>query len=786
MVKNLTKNALAGMLFLATVGSAFAQVVPMSHSTTPTLVNVNTTDFPNVNTYTLIGSDDTLANTPTYRFGGSADGAGLLLNGDGTFTLLVNHEDNYGVSRIILDNTFTPVSGEWLVNSNAGRWRLCSATMATPAIHGFGPTFLTCGESSIESMTHAIDPYSLTLYTDSTSTVASLAVGIGKWNAENAVPLPWNTFGKTVVIVGDDDSGNNGGQVVLYVADNAGDLNNGDVYVLRRRDLNQEEMNMAVGTGYPVEFVQINNQASLTGAQLDAESNNLSAIKFGRVEDLDYRKGSDAAAREIFFTVTGQNNTGNNANYVRTKWGRVYKLVLNANNPLKGFLTPILGGDDKQSSNPAFEFMNPDNICATKDYVYVQEDPNAYSGGNSSNANYQYENHDARIYQYDLINKSFKIFMELDHHRSALDSAYYNRNSAGNAYQKSINGSWEYGAFIDISEETAVDNLFLLSIQPHTWRGPLYQGIDGGTLRPNENQASSLLLVENVPTVNCGGSSAAPSALNVTNTTSTTADLTWSSNGMVTPDSFIVRVASATNPTLYTYYYVAGAVNNTLTISNLVPCETYTWQVRNRCAGYNFGWATAPMHTFNSGNTPVACVTVWNTQVVVSNCSTATINWTPCASADSFRLRIKPAVGPVMYATVVNGNSITLNNLMTGSYMVRIQSWCNNQMVTTGNITVNMPSCREAGNAVANVSALTVSPNPTNGPVAVEYFAVESVNYEITVLELTGREIKMMDGSFNTGSNKVIVDLSDLTYGSYLIQVKAGEEVTTTKVVVNN
>ena len=178
MVKNLTKNALAGMLFLATVGSAFAQVVPMSHSTTPTLVNVNTTDFPNVNTYTLIGSDDTLANTPSYRFGGSADGAGLLLNGDGTFTLLVNHEDNYGVSRIILDNTFTPVSGEWLVNSNAGRWRLCSATMATPAIHGFGPTFLTCGESSIESMTHAIDPYSLTLYTDSASTVASLAVGI--------------------------------------------------------------------------------------------------------------------------------------------------------------------------------------------------------------------------------------------------------------------------------------------------------------------------------------------------------------------------------------------------------------------------------------------------------------------------------------------------------------------------------------------------------------------------------------------------------------------------------
>jgi hypothetical protein len=45
-----------------------------------------------------------------------------------------------------------------------------------------------------------------------------------------------------------------------------------------------------------------------------------------------------AGAREIYFNVTGQNTTGNNADASRTKYGRVYKLNLDANNPLVGTL----------------------------------------------------------------------------------------------------------------------------------------------------------------------------------------------------------------------------------------------------------------------------------------------------------------------------------------------------------------------------------------------------------------------------------------------------------------
>jgi hypothetical protein len=42
----------------------------------------------------------------------------------------------------------------------------------------------------------------------------------------------------------------------------------------------------------------------MTGNQINASVNTLKAIKFGRVEDLDYKGGSNAD--RIYFNVTGQ------------------------------------------------------------------------------------------------------------------------------------------------------------------------------------------------------------------------------------------------------------------------------------------------------------------------------------------------------------------------------------------------------------------------------------------------------------------------------------------------
>jgi len=298
-----------------------------TRSVTPLLVK-KAEGFESVEVFPLISSEDELAASPDFVYGGSADGMGLLRSASG-YTLLVNHEDNFSVSRINLDKSFKPVSGEYILNSNGGIWRLCSSTLATPEEHGFGPLYLTCGESGPESQTHAINPFA----DPNTASFSKAIPAFGRWSAENAVPLPKTAFPqRTVIMIGDDDSGAAGGQLAMYLTNegSAGDLtgeNNNEatasVYVLRRTDLNVREMDIHEGQQINVEFALISNAKDIkqmTGAQINAKATEVQSLAFGRVEDIDYRKGSVEGGREIYFNVTGQDG-----NAARSKYGRVYK-----------------------------------------------------------------------------------------------------------------------------------------------------------------------------------------------------------------------------------------------------------------------------------------------------------------------------------------------------------------------------------------------------------------------------------------------------------------------------
>ena len=454
--------------------SPASSIILKDYSKVPVLA-IKQPGFENLEMYSLLTSDDTLKNSPAFIFGGSADGSGLIKSTDSTYTFLVNNEDNFAVSRITLDKTFKPVKGDYLLNSDGAQWRVCSATLATKEEHGFGPLFMTSGESGEESQAHGLDPFASV----SDAGKSKVLNGLGRLSGENPMPLNKNAYpGKTVIVITDDDSGVYGGQVFMYVSNTVGDLENGSFYMLKRNDDNQKETDMKVGTNYPVSFVKVDNHKTLTGAQINAKVADLKAIKFGRVEDIDYRKSGGAANRETYFTVTGQPLNGTNADASRTKYGRVYKLILDENDPLKGTLSVILDGDDRNGK--AGKFQNPDNIMVTDNYVYIQEDPNTYGD----------ETHDAYIYQYNINTGDVKVVLELDHRRTKADAAKYNVGGASKF------GSWEYGGFIDVSTQIGVPNTFMLCIQPHTWTGNRYKGVDGGSKRLSENQASQIVLIK--------------------------------------------------------------------------------------------------------------------------------------------------------------------------------------------------------------------------------------------------------------------------------------------------
>lgn len=445
-----------------------SNIVLKNYSATPAFVKTMP-GFEAVEVYTLISSNDTLPQSTGFVFGGQPDGGGLLKAPDGKgYVLINNHEVLRSVSRVWLDATFKPVKGEYILDAEGGMWRLCSATMAKPEEHGFGPLFITAGEVGPDSRVHAIDPFAPASDRKRTDRVKP---ALGRASMENALPLAKDAYaGKTVLLMGEDDAN---GQVVLYVSNTVGDLANGKLYFMRRTNGDAVETNMTLGTTYDVEFVEIDNAATATGDEIAAQSITKNAVQFGRVEDLDYRKGGGANSREVYFAVTGLRNvTG------KTMWGRVYQLMMDAANPLKGKLTPVADG----ATNPGNDLINPDNICATENYVYIQEDGDSYYPG---------ANHESYIWQYTIATKQYKPLITTHQRR---DDPLFNSVNGYNQTGNNRMGSWEYGAMHDVSKEVGVDGVFLLNIHAHTWRNDKFLNADGTTVTGSREGGQTVIL----------------------------------------------------------------------------------------------------------------------------------------------------------------------------------------------------------------------------------------------------------------------------------------------------
>ncbi len=449
-----------------------------NRSLTPSFVRMGS-EFSGVGVYTLISSEDAIPNSGNMVYGGAPDGQGFIANPDGSgYIMVTNHENTWAVSRLYLDKKLNVTKGEYIVNTNGGGFRLCSATMATPLEHGFGPVFLTTGESNVNAMTHAIDPIAVANPTNSSRTKPAL----GKYSGENAVPLNKNAYpGKTVIICGEDSSN---GQVYLYVSNTVGDLDNGKLYSLRRTDLNQIETAMTWNTNYPVEFVEVPDAKNLTGTEIENLNTTLKSIQFARVEDLDYRKGSAANSRELYFVSTGVSGASD-----KTYMGRMYQLKLDATNPLIGSLKIVADGDVSPSGAnvKGLDIINPDNLCVTENYVYIQEDGDSY---------WPEATHNSLIWQYNIATGTKKVFMDMTHGDADFLNTKY--NPAGpNQLKKGI---WEHGAMVDISDVVGVPGTFTINIHAHTWvENDRFLNPSGATSIQSYKSGGQTLILKNVP-----------------------------------------------------------------------------------------------------------------------------------------------------------------------------------------------------------------------------------------------------------------------------------------------
>ncbi len=252
-----------------------------------------------------------------YRMAGIPDGLALFDNGDGTFTVLMNHEfpGNQGLTRahgaqgafvsrwVIRKSDLAVLHGEDLIRQvvtwdpKTASWnppsagvafsRFCSADLpALTAFYdpvtglGYHGRLLTNGEESgAEGRTfaHTLDGISYEL------------PWLGKLSFENVVAHP--AAGTRTVVVGLDDS--SGGQVYVYVGEKRASGNpvekaglvGGVLFGVKIEGVTQETDALQLAKGSRFTLQRLGDVSTWTGAQLEEESRRAGVTAFQRPED---------------------------------------------------------------------------------------------------------------------------------------------------------------------------------------------------------------------------------------------------------------------------------------------------------------------------------------------------------------------------------------------------------------------------------------------------------------------------------------------------------------------
>ena len=392
------KKVLLATSALAMVGGmASAQLTTgPSSSQTPYLVPVAT--GVEITSILTVGDD-----VNGYRMAGIPDGIGAFDNGDGTFTLVMNHEHGNTSGNTRAHGSKGSFVSKWIINkadlkvlngsdlmqrvklweggtyntyyssnpsANAAFSRFCSADLAAVSAYYNAATgkgtmdriFMNGEESGTEGrpMGHIV--------TGAEAGTSYELTYLGRMAYENSIACPYEQD-KTIVALTDDGTG---GQVYFYIGEKksvgntiekAG-LTGGKVFGLKVTGYLSESNGSIPAAGTVFTLEDMGSTLGVSGATLNTNSNNAGVTNFLRPEDGVW----DPMNPSIFYFVT-TNGFGSPSRMWKAEFTDI-------KNPEQGGkITAVLDGTEGQQM---LDNMGMDNFG----HVLLVEDP----GGNAYNA----------------------------------------------------------------------------------------------------------------------------------------------------------------------------------------------------------------------------------------------------------------------------------------------------------------------------------------------------------------------------------------------------------------
>ena len=552
--------SLTGCLILTTVFQyeGLSQVKGPSSSQTSYVIPV----APGIQTTSLLTTPDIIGG---YKMIGIPDGTGAFDNGNGTFTLLMNHElgNTSGAVRahgsagafvskwIINKSNLSVISGSDLIQ-NIKLWngsayttfnaanpstlarlnRLCSADL--PPVSAFynsvtgkgtqEKVYMNGEEAGNEGRGFAH------IATGPNAGTSYELPYLGKFSWENSVANP--ATGDKTIVAGTDDA--TPGQVYFYIGtktnsgteiEKAG-LSNGVLYGPSVSGMLVEQSGSIPASNTPFTMINLGDVHNLTGATLNSNSNNAGVSQFLRPEDGAW----DPMHPEDFYFVTTN---------AFTAPSRLWRLHFSNINDLTqgGTITTILDGTEGQKMF--------DNLCIDHwGHILLQEDV-----GNNA--------HNGKIWQYTIATDELKLIAQHDPAKFG---------DIGMAATPPYNQDEESSGIIDVQEILGA-GMFLLVDQAH-------YAISGDAV-----EGGQLMALYNPDTYNsCANYSR---SVNVSPSPTVTGQSTNTIYLGYGPQSVTLTASVSAGFPPYTYNWLqGGATTNAIKVSPTTT-STYTVIIKN-------------------------------------------------------------------------------------------------------------------------------------------------------------------------------------------------------------
>lgn len=442
-------KTVATLIAAAFASGAYAQASGPSSSATPYV----TTTAPGWSVTSILSVGDSALNG--YRMVGIPDGLGAYSNGDGTFTVLMNHElgPTAGITRahgakgafvsewVIRSSDFKVLSGADLVSNHqvwnnvsnnymsaiGQRWdatqnryvassaseansfaRLCSSDLAPVSAFynvssGLGTQtriYMAGEETGAEGRAYAF------IASGNDKGKAYELPKLGKFSWENSLANPYS--GNKTVVIGTDDS--TPGQVMIYTGTKTNVGSDIERAGLTNGNLRGIKVNAAAAQGGAngnIEQGQINGgfttvaaDTSVSGAAQQTNARNAGITEFARPED-----GHWADASTFYFVTTGA-TPGNGVTTAQSS--RLYKLSFSVG----------ANGVDYDSGTITMELDsasligNDGAVARTFDNMTVADDGTLILQEDPGNTNYI-----AKTWHYDPVSKTTTQILESDRAR---------------------------------------------------------------------------------------------------------------------------------------------------------------------------------------------------------------------------------------------------------------------------------------------------------------------------------------------------------------------------------